>query len=637
MKKQIDMANLIIPNKNLHKYVVGIDFGHGETSAAVCELEWNKDAGQREDNLIDLDMDIQARKKVIPSAICHTRNGIVIGDAAFEHISDNEGIRIGFKECPKTIDGEKETLMIDYMRAVYGRIREADDRLTDNNHIVYIARPSGWQAEEVKEVYRQMAIKAGIPLGGLTSESRAAIFYAKSPRIGFANNISKGAIVFDLGSSTVDFTYLSDNDKPIDDGYPLGASIIDDVIYHSFILNDDNIAEFIEKHPEYEGALRFKARKFKEYAYSRDANYSSIQPLSLCTIIPEDEPAYEEYCGVTIILKIKNIEELNDLIEEKRHYISELKSKLEEYRDKTISGKKINGVFLTGGASRMNFIRRLIAETLKLSEDNVKYDKDNPSLTISRGIALLGTADAVTSVLVAKLKSKIPELLTDDKIFKPLTSALSNAITNEAWKCIETACDHWVKFGNTTGRDELKKIVEYRLKEFKNNDISPIINSTLQTFIKDVSESIRKEMNKIISRYAPGQEITMSGSATIGNQKAIADSLKEMNDIIQNISKSMGDIIADALWVALGIFLWGVFVAPYYILKAILTSDESKRKDKVKDILKQESDIKTNLFNSIYYKLEDNKVFKNEVSTTLQKYFHDVIDLNIQKVIIPIE
>ena len=99
----------------------------------------------------------------------------------------------------------------------------------------------------------------------------------------------------------------------------------------------------------------------------------------------------------------------------------------------------------------------------------------------------------------------------------------------------------------------------------------------------------------------------------------------------------MGDIIADALWVALGVFLWGVFVAPYYVLKAILTSDESKRKDKVKDILKQESDIKTNLFNSIYYKLEDNKVFKNEVSTTLQKYFHDVIDLNIQKVKIPIE
>jgi len=631
------MAKLVIPNKNKHKFVVGIDFGHGETSAATCELEWDKDAGQREANVLDIDMDRNARKKVIPSAICRIKGGVVIGDEAFEHTTDNEGIRIGFKEKPTTIDGEKEKLMIDYMRAVYGRIREADDRLTDDNHIVYIARPSGWQDEEAKETYRQMAVMAGIPLGGLTSESRAAIFYAKSPRVGFANEISKGAIVFDLGSSTVDFTYLSDNATPIDDGYPLGASIIDDVIYHSFILNDDNIAEFIEKYPEYEGALRFKARKFKEYAYSRNADSKSFQTLALGAIIPEDEPAYEEYGEVTAILKIKNIEELNNLLEERKHYISEMKLKLQEFNNETIAGKKINGVFLTGGASRMNFIRPLISDTLGLPLDKVKFDNDNPSLTISRGIAMLGTADAVTSVLVEKLKSKIPELLTDDKLFDPLTIALSKEITNEAWKCVESACDHWVKFGNTTGRDELKQIVQYRLEKFKDEDINPIINSTLQTFIKDVSESIRKEMNKIISRYAPGKEITMSGSATIGNQKAIADSLKEMNDIIQNISKSMGDIIADALWVALGVFLWGVFVAPYYLLKAFLTSDESKRKDKAKDILDKEGSIKTNLEISITEKLLDNKVFKNEVSTSLQKYFREIIDLNLQKVKIPIE
>ena len=484
------MAKLVIPNKNKHKFVVGIDFGHGETSAATCELEWDKDAGQREANVLDIDMDRNARKKVIPSAICRIKGGVVIGDEAFEHTTDNEGIRIGFKEKPTTIDGEKEKLMIDYMRAVYGRIREADDRLTDDNHIVYIARPSGWKDEEAKETYRQMAVMAGIPLGGLTSESRAAIFYAKSPRVGFANEISKGAIVFDLGSSTVDFTYLSDNATPIDDGYPLGASIIDDVIYHSFILNDDNIAEFIEKYPEYEGALRFKARKFKEYAYSRNADSKSFQTLALGAIIPEDEPAYEEYGEVTAILKIKNIEELNNLLEERKHYISEMKLKLQEFNNETIAGKKINGVFLTGGASRMNFIRPLISDTLGLPLDKVKFDNDNPSLTISRGIAMLGTADAVTSVLVEKLKSKIPELLTDDKLFDPLTIALSKAITNEAWKCVESACDHWVKFGNTTGRDELKQIVQYRLEKFKDEDINPIINSTLQTFIKDVSESI---------------------------------------------------------------------------------------------------------------------------------------------------
>jgi hypothetical protein len=80
-----------------------------------------------------------------------------------------------------------------------------------------------------------------------------------------------------------------------------------------------------------------------------------------------------------------------------------------------------------------------------------------------------------------------------------------------------------------------------------------------------------------------------------------------------------------------------VFVAPYYLLKAFLTSDESKRKDKAKDILDKEGSIKTNLEISITEKLLDNKVFKNEISTSLQKYFREIIDLNLQKVIIPIE
>ena len=100
-----------------------------------------------------------------------------------------------------------------------------------------------------------MALKAGIPLAGLTSESRAAIFYAKSPAVSFANEISRGAIVFDLGSSTLDFTYLSDTDKPIDYGYDLGASIIDKTIFNTMIKSNEKIQEFLSKYPEYEGSL----------------------------------------------------------------------------------------------------------------------------------------------------------------------------------------------------------------------------------------------------------------------------------------------------------------------------------------------------------------------------------------------
>lgn len=631
------MVSLITPNKLYHKYVVGIDFGHGETSAALCELEWNKEAGQHEENVLDLDMDRKARKKVIPSAICRVKEEIFIGDEAFEHMTDNEGIRVCFKQKPQSIDGEAENLMIDYMRAIYTRIREAEDRLTDTNHVVYIARPSGWQDEEAKELYQQMALKAGIPLSGLTSESRAAIFYARSPRVNFAIDISKGAIVFDLGSSTVDFTYLSDEDKPIDDGFNLGASIIDNVIYDEMILQSEEVKEFICKYPEYAGALKFKARKFKENAYSRNAESKTTDSFDLDQIIQPNENAYEEYGDVHVKLKIQNLYELNNLIEEKSHYITKLRDALLMYRYNKIYGKTINGVFLTGGASRMNFIHSMISEALELPDERVKYDKDNPSLTISRGIALLGAADAITSVLVEKLKLSIPAFITDEKLFNPLVKTLAENISNEAWNVVESTCYHWIKNGRTTDRDDLKNEVEQALIYFQNNNLNSVIDNTVQIFIKDESEKIRKEMNKIISRYSPGKEITMLGNLSIGSQQAISDSLRDMKEVINAISKSTGDIIADILWKALAAFLRGVFAIPYYIIKNVLKSDESKRRDKAKDILDKKFEIINQVNTSIRSSLVANNLFKIKVTKSLKDYFTALIDSNLQKVIIPIE
>ena len=631
------MSNLIIPDKSKHQYVVGIDFGHGETSAAICELEWDKEAGQREGNVLDIFVDRKAGRKVIPSAICRVKGKIFIGDEAFEHMTDNEGIRVCFKQKPQSIDGQAEVLMIDYMRAVYARIRESEDRLTDTNHIVYIARPSGWQDEEAKELYRQMALRAGIPLSGLTSESRAAIFYAQhSPNVSFANEIAEGAIVFDLGSSTVDFTYLSDTDKPIDDGYNLGASIIDTIIYEEMILKSDEMKEFVSKYPEYAGALKFRARKFKEEVYGREYS-KTVHDFELEQIIQPEEKAYDAYKAVRVKLKIQNLQELNDLIERKAHYITHLRDALLAFQQEKLSGKTINGVFLTGGASRMNFIHLMIAETLHLPEEKVKYDKDNPSLTISRGIAMLGVADAITGVLVTTLKESIPVFLSDEKMFERLLEALSSNISKEAWTAVQSACNDWVKHGQTTDRDELKKKIEESIKQFQRNRLSEVVNSAIQSFVKDESERIRKEMNKIISRYAPGQEISDIGNVSIGNQQAIVDSMASMTELIKAIDRSMGDIIADILWKVLGAVLWGLLVIPYYILKAVFTSDESKRKDKARDILKNKSKITFQVKTAIKINLASQQAFRDQVTGALSSYFSALIDVNLQKVIIPIE
>lgn len=630
------MANLIIPDKNKHQYVVGIDYGHGETSAAICPIEWGKEAGKRETNVLDIDLDIAARKKVITSAICHLEKGILIGDEAFEHMTDNNGIRVCFKKKPQSITGKDEKLMIDYMKAVYSRIREGHDELTDTNHIVYIARPSGWTDEDSKELYRQMAIQAGIPLGGLTSESRAAIFYAKSPSVNFSKEISQGAIVFDLGSSTLDFTYLSDKEKPIDFGYNLGASIIDNAILDELILKNDGVKDFVTKFPEYRDALKFKARKFKEDAYSRNEDSKTIGGFPLGNIISETEDSYDDFADTYVKLRVNNLAELNSMIEEKAHYMQELEKAMNDFKQTKIDGKPVFGVFLTGGASRMNFIRPLIAKVFDLPIDKVKIDNDNPSLTISRGIALLGSTDVITSVLVKSLKKELPSMINNEKMIVDLSGKLSENITSKAWKVVEDSCSYWVKKGKTTDEEELKKIVQDRLGHFKNYTVPTIVNDTVQQFIKTSTEDIRKKVNEIVSLYAPGREISSSGNVKIENLQAINESVSSMSSSISQICDSISNVIADILWAVLGGLLWGVFCLPYYAWK-IFRSDESKRQDKADKILEKQGQITANIEFDLLKKIRWNSAFKDSVTKSLNSYFTKIMETNLQQVIIPIE
>lgn len=106
------MKQLIIPNRN-HEYVIGIDFGHGETSAALCKLGW--DAADPGFNYIDLDL--ASNSKVIVLTICKTADGsYYIGEKSFSSnvITNQSALRVCFKAEPQDIDAEMrcKTLMI---------------------------------------------------------------------------------------------------------------------------------------------------------------------------------------------------------------------------------------------------------------------------------------------------------------------------------------------------------------------------------------------------------------------------------------------------------------------------------------------------------------------------------------------
>ena len=192
--------------KKRYEYIIGIDLGHGETSAALCPLQWDTPVGQLEPAK---DLDMGGNKKVVPSAITILDDGTAyIGDSAFNpDVLKKADVHVCFKKAPRDMNGEDEKLMIRFMQEVYRYIRENNSAiLTDNNHLVYIATPSGWD-KMTQDLYMQMAKVAGLPIVGLTKESRAAFVRAQhDTTTGIGKNIEKGAIVFDMGSSTLDFT-----------------------------------------------------------------------------------------------------------------------------------------------------------------------------------------------------------------------------------------------------------------------------------------------------------------------------------------------------------------------------------------------------------------------------------------------
>lgn len=226
------------------EFLIGIDFGHGETSACYYDM--------KAVNQPQVDLDILKGAKVIPSAFAIVEDEgeecDCIGQKAIENSSKAKSFRVSFKNRPSQMSTDERNLMIKFMREVYAQILEREPTYKVRKHVVYIARPSQdiWDSEET--AYIKMAEEAGIPVAGIQKESRAAYFRARTQtQSQIDSQVRDGVLIVDFGSSTIDFTYLnSEMLKPIDDGCPLGASIVEETLLEYAMNNpqDSFISEF---------------------------------------------------------------------------------------------------------------------------------------------------------------------------------------------------------------------------------------------------------------------------------------------------------------------------------------------------------------------------------------------------------
>ncbi len=655
-KKKYDWA--ITPNKTKHQYVIGIDFGHGETSAAYCAIGWESTKGQLG---AVKDIDFGSNTKVIPSAISITKDGrAYIGDAAFlPEVLNKADVNVCFKKKPESLEGKSEQLMIRFMKEVYNTIIERNSALfTEGNHLVYIATPSGWE-EKDKNLYGQMAVTAGLPMGGITSESRAAFIKAQQdPDSGLPQYIDKGAIVFDMGSSTLDFTYLTrDNKNPIDWGDNCGASKVEKIIYESKREGNDEIIEFEKKYPNLVDALLFEARKAKEKVYFHPDMPCNIS-VNFETIVDGDE----EFEDTKLKFKFKANDpddeqkrkgyiSLNKFLEEKG-YIGAIRDAMMTFKNEKIAGKPIYVAFLTGGASRMDFIKNLVMECWGLPNERIYRDQD-PSLTISQGVAVLGRGD-IRSGGSQNTKDLLDEITENAKdIFTPFAEALTAKVTDEMQRSVITAFNEFRDCESDVSLLDLQA----RMGEWIENDTNSIgewASECYQQTFEEKTADIRTRLDSVVNEFSnAGVRMGNVGNVSLSlPQLDMQDITEQMKDIGVSFAEEAGSIsaavtdiaISGAVGFGLGMLVGGplawILFGGYLVGKWLFgeeeTEEQKKQKAMAKDLDKSArqqiydaffnekwEEVANKIENNVHQAIYGNSSLKNRINNQSDKVIRE--------------
>lgn len=621
----------IVPDKNKHEYVIGIDFGHGETSAAYCSIGWGIPCGELKDAE---DIEFGSNKKVVPSAICLTAdNKAYIGTEAFiPDILKEAEVEVCFKQRPVDINGEKEKLMIRYMSEVYKRIREKNPALfTDSNHLVYIATPSGWD-NTAKDLYGRMAQKAGLPIAGITSESRAAFVRGQNrPDSGLPQYIDKGAIVFDMGSSTLDFTYLN-NDEVIDFGYDCGASYVEKWIYNDRKKDNEYVSLFENRYPKLISKLLFEARCAKEEVYFHpESRYKKT--INFEDIIDDDD--LEDG-------KMKFIFQPGELNESLKSvgYIDKIGQAMIDFKFNHIHNAPIYVAFLTGGASRMDFIRSLVKECWNLSDDMIYRDQD-PSLTISRGVAEVARAD-IRSGSMGNPKELLNKLVSDCDVYSVFSDSLVDKISDEVTSTIASCVTQFRDTDNDVSINDLEVFINDNIENDMNH-VSEWAMECYQSAFEQKTSEIREKLDKMVGNYTQKSVQMKQGNVSINSinnidMSVITEQMREltstltdsgiMQDIMAGVAgAAIGGAVAMLLGGPLAWLVGGGVLLANWLFGDNDSEEEKRRKARMKNLdsdARQKvynhfeanwSDIEKNIYDSVYDAIKGNDNLKELINS----------------------
>ena len=537
-------------------YLIGIDFGHGETTASCINTN---DSVRKLVRLNILDGNTGESKKV-ESAVCRDA---ITGEWRFaKDFTDysTPGFTLHFKAPMNEITPGNKEAFAAFIKLVYEHILSNNVFLTKEPFCIYAACPSGWNKVDDQQIQRYKEfISNEAPIEWVIKESDAAYFKFKAEK---KFDISKSVLVIDIGSSTIDFTaYGNKGIESLSDGKKHGASRVECDIC-KYYRNDPGFKEAEEEAiipcqkngTNWLNAVLHYVKTQKEDFYTKELGtfYLDLANKSINAILKK---------RIFDAAEISKASLEGDVLNQYKHI---LQDDMEAIKNQIGNP---NVVILTGGASRMPWLQSLVNDVFSDAEF---YRDGEPSYVVSDGIAWYASAMYDLKIEIEKVVKEFWNKHTDDYLANEVFKQFNESLRNIQLPKIKNICDSFdlgkliykqsdflsIDNDPDTFKSEyngrcctavfvpaMYKHNSYILSD-SHKEISFEVNKAMNEKLqKDIIENIQKAFEKALNGFVP--EIDIKPNVTINIGELSIDSEWDFKAIIEMTKSIYADWLND--------------------------------------------------------------------------------------------
>lgn len=566
----------------MKEYIVGIDFGHGETSAWIAPTAPNA-SNYYEGESLKLMLANTIAERSCYSVIYKDANG----NFSIDNLTGNPigGFKLRISLFRDPINSERKEAFRAYIKEIFKKLLNNNSMLRyqngNYNFDLCIACPTRWSLDDkvaYLNFFNEALSEFNIEVLWVVNESDAAFFTHGN----IERYRNKCVLIIDYGSSTIDYTVINNGKKISNDNWSnqLGASNIEKCILESIRNKND----FQNRYNRIMNALSSEGMSHIDICSCLNLELRKEKERSVISnSYPNIHASYNMIAKYTTHFK-QSMEYKNDIPNYRFDIDADMFEDIQEYQncveadfiqlkhriDLITNGKKISYVILSGGACLMPWVKPLVEN---IFEPTLGVDVDNAaSFVVAKGIALYARAQmyahndyiakinqtnfkdlyakADSLAITSSIKQLMPTMINELKSGKDVTG---NVIRECFCNFLE---------GLNSKNENYCHLVQEHLNTLVSKSVADIIKDVIrQVFHIDIDTSdIKLHLNaKIIdwnpSLFTPNgtfyqhftEWIKKNSNALFIFEWGKVRNNSELNNIIDNTKVALEKIIIDEL------------------------------------------------------------------------------------------